>query len=75
MNRIKKEFRKKGLKLECDYPYLPFYIKGNSIFERGYIFVDEVRINSETATLYRFLNIGRETHTMQKDGTIKCNFD
>ena len=24
MNRLKKEIRKKGVMLECDYPYLPF---------------------------------------------------
>lgn len=75
MNRVKKELRKKGLKLESDYPYLPFYIKGNSIFEPGYIFVDEIRVDSEKATLYRFLNIGRETHTMQRDGSVVCVFD
>lgn len=24
MNRFKKELRKRGYQLECDYPYLPF---------------------------------------------------
>lgn len=24
MNRLKKEFRKRGIKLECDYPMIPY---------------------------------------------------
>lgn len=24
MNRFKKEIRKRGIKLECDYPYIPY---------------------------------------------------
>ena len=24
MNRLKKEIRKKGVKLECDYPFMPY---------------------------------------------------
>ena len=39
MNRLKKEIRKKGIMLECDYPYLPF----NGI--------EAVKVNSEQATL------------------------
>lgn len=46
MNRFKKELRKKGIKLECDYPYLPF--------EEGGLTIDTVRVNTETATVSIF---------------------
>ncbi len=74
MNRLKKEFRKHELKLESDYDMLPFFINGKSIFDRGYIFIDAIVVNSETATLYRYLNIGVEVFTIQRDGTVAYNF-
>ena len=39
MNRLKKEIRKKGVRLECDFPFLPF----NGI--------ETVKIDSEKATI------------------------
>ena len=33
MNRFKKELRKKGIKLESDYPWLPFELKSGGIIE------------------------------------------
>ena len=31
MTRFKKELRKRGVKLECDYPYLPFELVGTTL--------------------------------------------
>ena len=39
MNRLKKEIRKKGVRLESDYPFIPY----NGI--------EAVRVNSEQATI------------------------
>lgn len=39
MNRLKREIRKRGVKLECDYPTLPY----NGI--------ETVKVDSETATV------------------------
>ena len=73
MNRFKKEIRRKGIKLEADYPWLPYFIKGSSIFERGYIFVDGVTVKMETATIYRYLNIGVEVITMKRNGNLETD--
>jgi len=75
MNRVKKEFRKKGIRLECDYPTLPYYLKGKSCFEPGYIFVDGVTVDSKTATVKRFLNIIVEKYTLQRNGDIKKDYE
>ena len=72
MNRFKREIRKK---VKLDFPYLPFYLKGKSVFETGYIFVDGIVVDSEKATAYRFLNIGTEVYTMHRDGTVKYDFE
>lgn len=74
MNRIKKEFKKYGFKLENDYEHLPFYLKGNSFMDRGYILLYGVQVISEQAKLVRFLNIGVEVNTMNRDGSVDCNF-
>ena len=50
MNRIKKEIRKKGFKLENDYPYLPF--KENSVVIEG------VTFDSENCLLYQHSVVG-----------------
>ena len=42
MNRLKKEIRKKGVMLECDYPFLPF---------DG---LEAVKVDSEKAILSRY---------------------
>ena len=39
MNRLKKEIRKKGIKLESDYPFMPY----NGI--------EAVKVDSENATI------------------------
>lgn len=75
MNRIKKELRRKGIKLEVDYPTIPYYIKGKSCFERGYILLDGIYVNSEEATVKRYLNIGIETIRLTRTGKLDYSFD
>ena len=76
MNRLKKNIRRKGIKLNSDYPCLPYYVKGKSMFEPGYICVEDVKVVSETATIFRFLNIGREIITLERNGELKSvDFD
>lgn len=71
MNRVKKEFRRKGIKLDCDYPEMPYFIKGKSIFEPGYIFIDGITVDSETATVKVFLNVIVETYRLLRNGDIE----
>lgn len=74
MNRIKKEFKKRGFKLENDYEYLPYYLKGKSVMDRGYVILDAVQVVREQAMLVRVLNIGIEIYSMQRDGSINFDF-
>ena len=71
MNRFKKELRKKGIKLEADYPCLPFYIKGRSCFEPGFIYIDAVIVNSEKATWTECLNVVNITSRLNRNGQIE----
>ena len=75
MNRVKKEIRKKGIKLESDYPYLPYYIKGKSCFDRGYICVEGVTVDSENATVTRDLNIINEKYKLLRNGRLVMEGD
>lgn len=50
MNRFKKELRKRGIKLECDYPYLPF--------EEKSIMIEGITVGNETCLLYQHANVG-----------------
>lgn len=70
MTRLKKEFKKRGLKFEEDYPCLPYYIKGKSIFDRDYIFIEGIYLNKETATYYKYLNVMAIGATLNRDGSI-----
>lgn len=71
MNRFKKEIRKRGFKLNSDYPCLPFYIKGKSFLEPGYILIDNVYVNSAEATVTQFLNIANVKWRMMRNGKIE----
>lgn len=75
MNRIKKEFKKRGFKLESDYEYMPYFLNGKSVQDRGYILLEGIRVIADQAKIFRFLNIGCEIHTMQRDGSIRFDFD
>ena len=48
MTRFAKELRKRGYKLECDYPWLPYDIGSSSI--------ETVIVNSEDCTLHEWYN-------------------
>lgn len=69
MNRVKKEFKKKGLLLENDYPFMPYYLKGKSCFEPGYIVLESVVVRPE-GVLVRHLNVGIEIYWLHRDGSI-----
>lgn len=69
MNRVKKVLRKKGIKLACDYPVLPYDVVGRFL-EPGHIFIDDVVVNSEKATVTNYLNVIVERRTLQRNGEI-----
>ena len=72
MNRFKKEIRKKGIKLESDYPVIPYYVKGKSCFEPGNICIRSVFVNSETATVTVFYNVGVDKLiTLKRNGELE----
>lgn len=52
MNRFKKELRKRGYKLEMDYPYLPCPIKKGSSIE-----IETVCVDSEKCMLSEWTNV------------------
>lgn len=47
MNRFKKELRKNGVMLECDYPWLPYE-------HRGCPALEGVHVDSEKCTVTRY---------------------
>ena len=63
MNRFKKYVRNKGIKLESDYPWLPYETK-------PYITLEGIYVNSSTATLI-YYNVGTFHQQFNKDGTIE----
>lgn len=71
MNRLKKEFRKRGVKLNEDYECLPFYVKGKSCFDPGYICVENVTVNSVTASVITVYNVGDVFYQLHRDGSIE----
>lgn len=71
MNRIKKEIRRKGIKLEMDYPFLPYYVKGKSPFEPSNICIEAVVVNSETAEVYEYLNVIVSHYRLSRNGNLE----
>lgn len=63
MNRFKKELRRKGIKLECDYLWLPFEVSKN-------IYLEDVYVDSQRATWTEFYNVIDERYQLNRDGTI-----
>lgn len=60
MNRFKKEIRKRGIKLEADFPFLPF---------EG---IEAVHVDSERATISTYYNfLGWVTNRVCSDLSIK----
>lgn len=64
MNRFKKYVRNKGIKLENDYPWLPYETKHN-------ITLEGIFVSSSTATLIYFYNVGTFHQHFNTDGTIE----
>lgn len=73
MNRVKKEFKKCGFLLENDYPQMPYYLKGKSCFEPGFVLIESIGVQSNVYT--RCLNIGIEKYRLNRDGNVSVMFD
>lgn len=63
MNRFKREIRNKGVMLRHDYLFLPFRTHGN-------ISVEDVHVNSETATVTTFYNVGNYQVELSRNGNL-----
>ena len=74
MNRLKKELKKKGIKLECDYKWLPYYTKGD-FGKPGNICVEGVSVVSNTATVYIFYNVIVEKLTMNRSSELVKQYE
>lgn len=74
MNRLKKELRRRGIKLESDYLCLPFYVKGKSFLDPGYICVEAVVVHSETATVITMCNVGDKHQRLTKSGELVTEY-
>ena len=75
MNRVKKEIKKKGIKLESDYPYLPFYLKGKSCFEPGYLLLIGIQVKSETTEVFESLNTMTVRYKLTRKGELEVMYD
>ena len=62
MNRFKKEIRKKGIKLESDYPWLPY--------DNSTMTVGAVNVNTETATVKIYYTSIIMRYVMRNDGAL-----
>ena len=65
MNRFKKELRKKGVKLESDYLYLPCPY-GESLILEG------ISVSSEQAKFIKHFTCGSVLYKMDRKGNIFC---
>ena len=68
MNRFKRYVREKGIKLECDYPWLPYDSK-------GYVTIETVYVNSEHCYVTQFTTVGDLIAYFHRDGTITYDFN
>ena len=67
MNRVKKELRKRGIKLECDYEYLPCDL---GKLGGGALFIEAVRVDSEKAIVTEYYNVDVCKTIMDRQGEI-----
>ena len=64
MNAFKRYLRnKKDIKLETDYPYLPYNV-------RPYITLEGIYVNSERATITYYYNVGDFMQEVQRNGEL-----
>ena len=66
MNRFKQYVREKGIKLECDYPWLPYELKMVSI--------EAVYVNSEYCYVTQYTTVGDLIVFFHRNGTITYDF-
>ena len=70
MTRYKRELRKRGWKLEIDYPWLPF--------EKGSVSIEGVstKVEGNTIQVTTVLNVGIDTEILDRDfAVIASRFD
>ena len=67
MNRFKKELKGKGIIV--DYPYLPYYVKGD-FGKPGNICIEEVIINAERQTITTLYNVTVTCQKMLRNGDL-----
>ena len=67
MNAFKRYVRKKGFKLECDYPWLPY--------EQKMVSIEAVYVNSEFCYVTQYTTVGDLIAYFKKDGTIEYDFN
>ena len=67
MNRFKKEVRKKGFKLENDYPWLPYDMKS--------VTLEGVTANAEKVRVINWYNVGAEIITFDRSMNTSVDFD
>lgn len=65
MNRFKKELRKKGIKLACDFEFLPFEVSHSNN-----IYIDDVIVNTENASITIVYNTLVDTVILKRDGSL-----
>lgn len=65
MNRLKKELRKKGIKLACDFNFLPFEVSHSS-----HIYIDDIIVNTEHASVTIVYNTLIDTVILKRDGSF-----
>ena len=65
MNRFKKELRKKGIKLACDFDFLPFEVSHSS-----HIYIDDIVVNTERASVTTIYNTLVDTIILKRDGSL-----
>lgn len=67
MTAFKRFVKAKGIKLEADYPYLPYDLSGPTI--------EGVKVDQETATVYVYRVVGTEILTFNRTGSYEFDFD
>ena len=65
MNRLKKELQRKGVKLACNFDYLPFKVSHSNN-----IYIDDVIVNSENASVTIIYNTLIDTIILKRDGSF-----
>lgn len=68
MNRVKKEVRRRGVKLKSDYQHLPLQIHPG-------IYIEDVYFDSETATVTKYYNVDDVQVRLSREGVMEfCNY-